>query len=183
MLCMHYHPKLILLNGPVAVGKSTIAERYIKDHPLALALNGDEIIVMLGGWLTHEDLARECVFELSKSMVATHLAAGHSVIAPYIVTNPDHAAAFEQIATENGARFYEVALMAPTREEAIARAHERGSWGERGTNPLQPTDTPILEDIYDRMMAAMEKRPHTIKISAIKGKPEDTYNQLMQLFD
>jgi predicted kinase len=179
---MHYHPKLILLNGPVGVGKSTIAERYIKDHPLALALNGDEIMVMIGGWLEREAEARKLLFELSKSMIATHLASGHSVIAPYIVTDPNHAAAFEQIATENKARFYEIALMAPTKEEAIARAHERGSWGERGTEPLSPTDTPILESIYDRMMAAMEKRPHTTKLTVVKGDPEKTYSQFMQLF-
>jgi predicted kinase len=180
---MHYHPKLILLNGPVGIGKSTIAQRYVNDHPLSLALNGDDIIVMLGQWLTHEDLARERVFELTKSMMATHLEAGYSVIAPYLVTNPAHAAAFEQVAVKHKARFYEVVLMASSKEEAIARAFERGTWGEKGTDPLADADRHILDDIYNRMLAALAQRPHTVEIRVKKGDPDNTYTQLMGLFD
>lgn len=179
---MHSHPKLILLNGPVAVGKSTIAERYAKDHPLALALNGDDVIIMLGGWLEHERLARERLYELSKSMVNTHLAAGYSVIMPYLLLVPEQAEAFEKIAEANRARFYEIALMTPTKQEAIDRAFERGTWGERGTDPLTPADKPIIEDIYDRMLAVMDERPRAIRITVKKGDPEGTYHQLMQCF-
>jgi predicted kinase len=178
---MHSHPKLILLNGPVAVGKSTMAERYAKDHPLALALNGDEIIAMLGGWLTHESIARERVFDLSKSMVNTHLAAGYSVIMPYLLVHPDQAVEFEKIAETNKARFYEIALMASSKQEALDRALERGTWGEPDTEPITPANMHIVEDIYDRMASALAERPNTIRITVVKGKPDDTYNQLMQI--
>ncbi len=107
---MHYHPKLILLNGSVGIDKTTIAQRYADEHPLTLVLHGDGIIVMLGQWIAHEQQARKLTFELTKSMVATHLHAGYNVIVPYVVTDATHAADFEELALKHRARFYEIVL-------------------------------------------------------------------------
>ena len=43
-------PRLILLNGPPAVGKSTLAQRYADEHPPALNLDIGRIRSMLGRW-------------------------------------------------------------------------------------------------------------------------------------
>lgn len=178
---MHYHPKLILLNGPVGIGKTTIAQRYANDHPLTLALSGDDIIIMLGDWLAHEDLARQRAFELSKVMAATHLKAGYSVVMPHLLLDTKEADELERVAEENGARFFEVTLMAKDREEALARALERGVWGEG--EPIKDSDMPILEDKYDQMVQTLHKRPHMLQITAVKGDVEGTYKQFLQLFD
>ncbi len=50
---MNNRPKRILLGGFARCGKSTIAERYISEHPLALYIEGDEIITKIGQWRAH----------------------------------------------------------------------------------------------------------------------------------
>lgn len=43
-------PALIVLNGPPAAGKSTMARRYADDHHLALCIDVDELRDRLGAW-------------------------------------------------------------------------------------------------------------------------------------
>jgi Family of unknown function (DUF6281) len=43
-------PRLIHLNGRSRVGKTTLARRYINEHPGTLALDLDVIAGMIGGW-------------------------------------------------------------------------------------------------------------------------------------
>lgn len=42
---------LVVLNGPPASGKSTIAKRFVEARPLSLNLDVDVVRGMLGGWL------------------------------------------------------------------------------------------------------------------------------------
>ena len=168
--------KLVLLGGAAGVGKTTITQRYLDENPLTLGIEGDVIIAMMGQWLGHEDTARELLFELTKSMVATHLKAGRDVILPYLVTNVSHVEAFEKIANGIGARFIEVALTVD-RDEAIRRIFERGTWGEPGAPPLTKNDLPIVEHLYDTLVAELEKRPGTTIVPADRGDIEATYRQ------
>src|SRR3546814_20891857 len=41
--------RLILLNGPPRVGKSTVARRYLDDHPLTLLIEVDDLRAATGG--------------------------------------------------------------------------------------------------------------------------------------
>ena len=50
--------KVILLNGFAGAGKTTIAKRYIDQHPLSVVIEGDELIVNIGNWVAQEDEAR-----------------------------------------------------------------------------------------------------------------------------
>jgi hypothetical protein len=43
-------PRLIHLNGPSRVGKSTLARRYVDEHPGTLALDLDVLAGLIGGW-------------------------------------------------------------------------------------------------------------------------------------
>lgn len=171
-------PKLILLDGFAGVGKTTLAKRYVADHPLAMDLEGDEIIVMLGQWIQYEDKARELLFELGKAMVTTHLETGHDVIVPCLPTNIEHQRAFEDIATRTGAQFFEVVLVTE-REEAIQRLLKRGTWGEEGTDPLTEADLPIIEKLYDDMDRTLAERPDAVRIRSVEDSHDDTYQQFL----
>ena len=171
-------PKLILLNGPAGIGKTTIAQRYIDDHPLALSIGGDDIIVMLGQWLKHEDRAREIVFGFTLDMARTHLRAGHDVVLPYLVAHAEHADAFRRLSQECEADYFEV-LLTTDRAESVKRMFERGTWGERGTDPLTDSDRSEVERLYDVVHGSVGERPNVLIIQSVKGDIDGTYSQLI----
>jgi predicted kinase len=170
--------KLLLLNGFAGAGKTTIAKKYISEHPMAMVIEGDELIVNIGDWFAHDDEARELVFALIKAMLRVYLASGHDVVLPYLVTDVEEVQEFELLASELGAEFYEVVLH-NDRHEAIARLLKRGTWGEVGQPPLTNQDLPIIEGLMTKMEEELEKRPNIIKIDIKEGDPNDTYSRLM----
>lgn len=172
-------PKLILLDGFAGSGKTTIAKRYIDEHPLALVVEGDTIIVNIGQWEAHEDEARALMFEITKSLARTHLTSGNDVILPYLLTKPDNTATFEAIAHEAGATYHEVIIL-DAKETAVSRLLKRGSWGEPGSLPFTDKDLPIIEDLYDRMISASNSR--TMKmIRPDHGDIEGTYQEFLRV--
>lgn len=171
-------PKLILLNGFAGCGKSTLAKKYIDEHPLALSLEGDEIITMLGQWKEFPDRAAECKLTLTEVMVKTHLNSGYDVVLPFLLTDAKHAETYENLASDVGATFFEV-MLEIGKEEAVARLLKRGKWGEEGLPPLTELDRPEIEEFYDRMANATSKRPHMINIYPKENEIEETYKAFL----
>lgn len=172
--------KLILLYGSASVGKTTITKLFLKEHPLAIGVEGDQIISMMGCWRENEDEARELVFQHTKNIADTQLQAGHSVLLPYLLTEPAHAETFEQTAKDNNAEFIEIILFVE-RAEAVSRLLERGVWGEEGSPKLTEEDRPSIEALYDKMESALKSRPNTKHINVEKGDVQGTYGQFKEL--
>lgn len=171
--------KVILLNGSAGVGKTTISKMYLDEHPLTLSIEGDQIIGMMGHWRQHEVSARDLVFEHTKAMLTTHLKRGYDVLLPYLLTNADHAIAFEKIAKECNASFYEIILLVD-KSEATKRLLERGVWGEEGSEQLTHKHKPEMESLYDSMVEELDKRPNTIQIKVVKEDVSGTYTQFLK---
>ncbi|HEX6416690.1 MAG TPA: AAA family ATPase [Candidatus Saccharimonadales bacterium] len=170
--------KVILLNGFAGAGKTTIAKRYIDQHPLSVVIEGDELIVNIGNWVAQEDEARQLVFELTKAMLRTCLESGHDVVLPYLVTDADHAEEFKQIAEALNADFYEF-ILHTDREDTIARLLKRGTWGEAGQPPISDKDMPAIEELADKMEAALKLRQEVIALDIKESDPDATYSQLL----
>jgi hypothetical protein len=143
-----------------------------------LSVGGDDIIVMLGQWLRHEAEAREMAFAFMCDMVRKHLCSGRDVILPYLVSYAEHADAFQHLAKECEADYFEV-LLTTDRAESVERMFERGTWGERGTDLLMEKDRQEVERLYGAVHSLASKRPYVLVIQSAKGKVEDTYNQLI----
>lgn len=171
--------KVIVLNGFAGSGKTTIARMYVNNHPLAMIIEGDELIVNIGDWLNQKKKARELVFALTKEMLKTAVKLGHDVIIPYLSVNAKEVAELENIAINNGSRFYEFYL-ATDKEHAIQRLLDRGIWGEADSPPLTSEDAPVINHLYEQMETALPLRPNQIHILAKKRDPSQTYNELLQ---
>ena len=101
---------LVLLNGPPASGKSTIAQRVVDSRPLSLNLDIDVVRGMLGGWLDDPSTAGLTARSLALVMAEAHLAAGSDVIVPQFLGRTDFIERLADAADRSGARFVETAL-------------------------------------------------------------------------
>jgi predicted kinase len=115
-------PRLILLNGPPAAGKSSLARRFVAEHPLTLNLDLDLVRSLLGRWQDDWLAAGLLARELALVMARTHLLAGHDVIVPQLIADPEYLDRIEALAVD--ATFHEVVLLAG-RDELNRRFAER----------------------------------------------------------
>jgi len=116
--------RLIHLNGPSRVGKSTLAHRYAANHPGTLCLDVDVLVGQVDGW--REDFRAAFLVATARglALAKSHLRDGHDVVIPQLVTIFDQGNPFEAAATEVGARFVEVALVIDI-EEHTRRLREK----------------------------------------------------------
>lgn len=132
---------LVHLNGPPAVGKSSIAARLITTRPLAFNLDIDELRVRLGGWESDPE-SKRVARNLGFGLVAAHLGSGRDVVLPQLLLRTDAVEQFAGIATEAGGEFVEVVLVAPY-EDLIERLRE--------SDVRQPHPRNVIEDIEPQL--------------------------------
>ncbi|HTI25310.1 MAG TPA: AAA family ATPase [Kutzneria sp.] len=142
---------LLLLNGPPGVGKSTVAARYVDDHPLALNLDIDVLRAQLGRWQDDLESAGLVARDLAVAMARTHLLAGHDVVVPQFLARPEFIDRLAALAVATGVRFVEVILL-DSKEKTRQRFQERDDTS-KAVSPLE------LSTMYDRLLALSRTRP------------------------
>ena len=172
-------PDLILLNGPPASGKSTLAARLVADRPLALNLDVDSVRSALGAWL---ELPREsglAARRLAIAMAATHLAHGLDVIVPQLLARDTFVLELEAVAEQTAARFVEIALIVD-RAEAVRAFELRSDAAEnqqhRDAQRLveQSGGADGLGEIHGLLMEFLDTRPNVCRVEVIRGDIEGT---------
>ncbi|MEO1060737.1 MAG: AAA family ATPase [Actinomycetota bacterium] len=172
-------PALVLLNGPPAVGKSTVARRLIDRRPLALALDLDVVRGQLGRWLDDPVGAGLAARELALVMARTHLSSGRDVVVPQFLGRLDFVEQLEATAHDVRADFAEVALL-------LDRAGTVAAFAARSRDPEDQThldalalverselDDPIGE-AWDALQRVLVARPATVHIDVVRGDPDAT---------
>lgn len=179
-------PRLILLNGPPGIGKSTLASRYVSDRPLSLALDIDTIRRALGKWQEQPEAAGLLARAMAVAMARTHLLAGHDVVVPQYVARTDFLDELEATAAATGARYFEVYLT-DDREAALARFHERGgepSLAEHHTEAVRHVGGPRgLAEMFDRIDLTRRNRPNALTVRTVAGAVEPAYRDLIAVLD
>jgi predicted kinase len=153
--------RLILLNGAPGVGKSTVARRFVAQHPLTLLVEVDALRVAMGGWREHPG-TRVLARRLALALVATHLEAGHDVVMAQYLGRPDFVGDLAAAAEQCGAGFVEVVLVAPA-DVVTGRLRDRRASG----TPDHPADIVPTEALADLVANAL----HHLAERAATGPP------------
>ena len=115
---------LIHLNGAPGVGKSTIAERYVAEHPGVLNCDIDRLRCFIGGWRDDFAGVGAMVRPVALAMIRAHLDGGHDVVLPQLLADEHERARFRAVALGSGHAYVHVLLQAPP-GEARARFYGR----------------------------------------------------------
>lgn len=163
---------LILLNGPPAAGKSTLARRWVADRPLALNLDLDQLWPMLGRWQDDPRATGLAARRLALAMAGAQLAAGRDVIVPQFLGRPEFVDQLADLAGEHRARFVHVVL-------AIDRAQMHDRFDDRrdhlGAELIRLLGGEAeLDRMYDRLQALVAIRPEVVRLD-----PADPYSALL----
>lgn len=141
---------LIHLNGPPAVGKSTIAAHLVVDQPSALAVDIDEIRVGLDAWDSDPE-SKTVARRLGFDMAQAHLRSGHDVVLSQLLVADDALDQIARIAQTSGADRVEVILVADP-DELVGRAREA-----RGHGGVHPRDLLPLDELEAHMHHALAR--------------------------
>ncbi len=178
-------PKLIILNGPCGIGKSTLAKRYGEDHPLTLQLDIDDVRAMLSHWREEKEESATLSKKLALEMARINLADGYDVVIPQIIQKAELAASFKALAESCNAEYVEVVLSV-TKEEAIKRFIKRGQDAglATGFSPGGILETEggekKLAEMYDNMMTALSGRQDVIIVEPTLADIEATYSEILK---
>ncbi len=174
---------LIHLNGPPAIGKSTLSAIYADRHPGVLNLDIDSLHPLVGGWRDEDNHTHEVLRPVALAMASRHLAGGRDVILPQFLARSSEIEAFEAVAREQGAGFREIILLAD-RAEAVARFDRRSDdtdWGRHNTRLVARHGGPaMLAGMYDRLLEVVRQRPSAVVVRAEAGAVEETYAALLR---
>ncbi|SDS20872.1 AAA family ATPase [Jiangella sp. DSM 45060] len=167
-------PRLVVLNGPPAVGKSTLAQRYAADHALTLNLDVDRVRDLIGGWRDDPGAAGLLARAVAVAAARAHLRAGHDVVVPQLVARPGFLEELEAVAAQAGAAFHELVLT-DDRPAVLRRFADRA-----GTVPGAPQAGPDeVAALYDRLAAYVERRPRAVAVPAPAGAVDETYRRVL----
>jgi predicted kinase len=178
--------RLVHLNGPPGIGKSTLSARYADENPGTLNLDADFLHRLIGGARDLETRPWRVVWPLAEAMAAAHLDGGRDVVLPQYFGRLERITAFEALAHEHGAEFREIVLL-DDRATALARYAERmrdtdDPWIRHfDRNVQRHGGTVALESMYDTLLEILRLRPDAVVVPSVSGAVDETYQRLLDV--
>lgn len=177
--------RLVHLNGPPGIGKSTIARRYAAEHPGVLNCDIDVLRTLIGGWESDFAAAGALIRPAALAMISAYLANDRDVILPQMLVRLEELQRFEAAARSAGAEFVQVMLI-DDREAAVARFYRRGDresaeWHEqvRAIVEVDGGDT-VLAGYHEGLHALRAHRPAIVIVDSVEGKIDETYRAVLE---
>ena len=172
--------RLIHLNGPPGIGKSTVARAYVATRPGTLNCDVDVLRTMVGGWA--EDFGRtgHLIRPAALAFISGYLGASGDVVLPQMLVDPDEVKRFAGAAESVGADYVEIMLL-DEEDQAVDRFHRRGEgaaadvWHEqvRGFVAAEGGDA-LLRDNYAGLLSLLDLRPQIRVVTSREGAVDET---------
>jgi len=165
--------KLIIINGPCGIGKSTLAARLHADINLSFLLDIDAQRRYINRYREQREASGKIVQAVSMAIIKSCLESGCDVIIDKMTFDPEVLDYYYEIAKTYGADVYEIVLWAP-KEVVMKRADERG-WREGGMTPEQ------CDNFWHKIDELKEFRPqaHIIDTENVEG--DVLYEQVIEI--
>jgi predicted kinase len=173
-----------MLNGPPGCGKSTLAQMYVDEHPLALNLDIDRVRGLIGRWRDDPRAAGLLTRAIALAAARSHLAAGYDVVIPQFLGRPGFIEQAESLAREAGADFHEIVLL-DSKENALRRLAERNrtasdpahAGAQEGLH--RNVGRAELSVMYDRLLSVVASRPAAKVVTTASGHLAEAYRDFL----
>ncbi|MEO8330563.1 MAG: AAA family ATPase [Candidatus Nanopelagicales bacterium] len=175
--------RLIHLNGPPGIGKSTIANLYVEARPGTLNLDIDEVRRLIGGWRQDFIGAGNLVRPIALNMAETHLRQGLDVVMPQFLCSLSEIELFEAAATTSESQFLEIVLM-DSKDRSVDRFTARGddaeeTWHREVQEIVRKNGgVTYLAEMYDQLVEVIRLRPSAVVVTSEAGAIDATFRQV-----
>ncbi len=166
--------KLILINGPCGVGKSTVSLRLHADMPLSFLLEVDAQRRFISHYREYAEESRTMNLAIAKAIVKSCLESNRDVIVDKMTFGQSILNFYYEAAKTYSADVFEIILWAP-KEVVMKRANERG-WVEGGL--LTPEKCEIF---WEKMNVLKENRPQAHVINTENMPEDEVYAQVVKI--
>ncbi len=163
--------KLILINGPTGIGKSTVAQKIYQASPLSFLVDIDALRRCISGYREHKDESRELSLLVSESITETYLKSGYDVIIDKVLIDTETVNRFIEVGKKYGADVHEFVLNA-SKDLVIRRAEERG-YRENGL--LTPEK---VVEFWEAIQEYIKTRPQAIVVDIETLSQEEVYKYI-----
>jgi len=165
--------KLILINGPTGIGKSTIAGKLHQVLPLSFLLDIDAQRRYISGYKEHRKESGKLVTELSLAMVENYLQSGHDVIIDKMFTDAKISDTFLKLGQKYSATVFEFVLNTD-KKTLVARANERGY---KEGSMLTPEKVP---EFWDCVQNYIKDRHQATVVDTRDMNSEETFKYILE---
>ena len=169
--------KIIIINGPTGIGKSTISSMVHQDLPLSFLLSIDEQRRYISHYRENRIESRDLARNLALGIIDNYLQTGNDIIIDAVITDIKFIEKIVQIGPKHNSKIFEFILNSD-KDTLIKRAKERG-FREGGL--LTPEK--VIE-FWHNIQLYIENRPDSQVLNTEKLTIEETYEFIKEnLFD
>lgn len=166
--------KLIIINGPAGIGKSTAAKNVHASLPLAHLVDIDALRRCISGYKENREESNRIALQITEAIIEASLQDRRDVVVEKYISKAEVVDRFIALGVTYGASVTEVILTA-SKDLVTSRAAERG-YTEGGT--LTPEK---VEAFWEAMETFRKERKNAIVIDVESLSEEEVYKRIIDI--